>query len=283
MHTDGAIQVKSGDWLSKYSAAMYDDFTRVHEFGRMDKFGKLAPIRNVNLIEEGETIYHIPTYKLFHPMVIDDLTIQGSPYSDDEKVKIVVDTLKDDYDLKGEQLEWFDKFVDYFLKPLDFAKQLGEIAEWISEGMAASIFDMVMVFLEPIALGIAILNSTDTDKKIAGKQAIGYALTAWAFGDRIPPYPSSLKKNFTGAWEPLLPRSEQAWNDTSGATVRNLEAHAAQRKHSKKSYQIFWQGIGDWDRKKLVKHVMEAQAEDLPDYGTEKDSFWALDPEGYPN
>jgi hypothetical protein len=287
MQTNGAITVKRGDWLSKYSAAMYDDFTRVHEFGRIDKLGKLKPIRNVNRIVEGEKIYHIPTFKVFYPMIMDEITVEGSPYSDDEKDQIIIDTLEDDYDLKGEQLEWLEKFVHYFLKPLDVAKELGEVAGWISEevamGTAGSIFAVVMGCLEPIAFGIAVLNANETDKKIAGMQAIGYTLTAWAFGDPIPPYPSSLKANFTGPWKPLLPRSEQAWKETSAATVRNLEAHVIKQKRSKKSYQIFWQGIGDWDRKKLVKHVMEAQAEDLPNYGTEKASFWSLDPQGYPN
>lgn len=43
MRTDGAIHVKHGDWLSKYSAAMYNDFTHVHEFGRMDRMACCGP------------------------------------------------------------------------------------------------------------------------------------------------------------------------------------------------------------------------------------------------
>jgi hypothetical protein len=58
-----------GDWLSKYSAAMYNDLTRIYEFGRIDKSGSLQKILNVNHIFTGETIFHIPTYWNVHPLV----------------------------------------------------------------------------------------------------------------------------------------------------------------------------------------------------------------------
>jgi len=78
MQEDGRILVKKGDWLSKYSAAMYDGDTslkRVDEFVRLKK-RYVTPIENMdlndlkkeiilienkNLIKEGEDIYHIIT------------------------------------------------------------------------------------------------------------------------------------------------------------------------------------------------------------------------------
>ena len=87
MRTDGAIHVKHGDWLSKYSAAMYNDFTHVHEFGRMDKNGQLRPIHNVNLIFAGETVYHIPTYRKTHPMRMGAIEIAVSPLTAEQKEK----------------------------------------------------------------------------------------------------------------------------------------------------------------------------------------------------
>src|SRR5215813_14337052 len=85
MTKEGAIKVKHGDWLSKYSSAMYNDFTRVHEFARMDKSGKLKKIHAVNHIFAGETIYHIPTYSYAHPLTMDTIDIQASPLSDEQK------------------------------------------------------------------------------------------------------------------------------------------------------------------------------------------------------
>jgi hypothetical protein len=59
---DGSILVQKGDWLSKYSAAIHNgDSTKTNEFGRM-KHGVVEKIKGKD-IEEGETIYHIPTYR----------------------------------------------------------------------------------------------------------------------------------------------------------------------------------------------------------------------------
>jgi len=59
---DGAIIVKKGDWLSKYSAAFNrGDTTKLNEYGIKEK-GVVEPIPSRDL-KEGETIYHIPTYE----------------------------------------------------------------------------------------------------------------------------------------------------------------------------------------------------------------------------
>ena len=62
---DGGIIVKQGDWLSKYSAAMYQgDVGKVYEYGRM-KAGGMKKIIDVDRIRTGETIYHLPTFVAF--------------------------------------------------------------------------------------------------------------------------------------------------------------------------------------------------------------------------
>jgi hypothetical protein len=64
---DGKITVKAGDWLSKYSAAIYKgDTSKVHEYGRL-KAGKMEPVADVNRIMAGETLYHIPTWTCKQP------------------------------------------------------------------------------------------------------------------------------------------------------------------------------------------------------------------------
>jgi hypothetical protein len=59
---NGAIRVKPGDWLSKYSYAMYGNFNHCDEFGRMAG-GVVAPCADPNVIHPGETLYHIPTFR----------------------------------------------------------------------------------------------------------------------------------------------------------------------------------------------------------------------------
>ena len=54
---DRSILVRQGDWLSKYSKAIYGDFDHINNFKR--KFGhRYQDIQNVNLIQTGETLYH---------------------------------------------------------------------------------------------------------------------------------------------------------------------------------------------------------------------------------
>lgn len=54
---DRSILVKQGDWLSKYSKAIYGDFNHINSFKR--KVGqRYQDIQNVNLIRTGEILYH---------------------------------------------------------------------------------------------------------------------------------------------------------------------------------------------------------------------------------
>jgi|GEM_PF-5060674 len=65
---DGGVSVKPGDSLSKYSMAIYGDFNHLGEFKhrRHNPSGPitdadLASIPNVNVINVGEILYHIPS------------------------------------------------------------------------------------------------------------------------------------------------------------------------------------------------------------------------------
>ena len=62
---DGTVAVRKGDWLSKFSAAMHNgDMTDIHEFAREDPVtGDVLPVQDLDLIEEGETLYYLPQVK----------------------------------------------------------------------------------------------------------------------------------------------------------------------------------------------------------------------------
>ena len=68
---DGAILVKPGDALSKYSMAIHHDFDlkKIEQrFGRMNGGGQVAsfantPGANINVISAGETLYHMETHE----------------------------------------------------------------------------------------------------------------------------------------------------------------------------------------------------------------------------
>jgi hypothetical protein len=176
---------------------------------------------------------------------------------------------------------------------LEVAEIVADSAGWIAEetalgatvavGMTA--LGLIGTALESVAIGIEILNANDTDKRLAGMQAICYALPAWAFGDPIPGFPAQLRRNFMAAMGPGtygIQRVEPAWKSAADATVRNLEAKVQARKRSKESYQAFWQALANFDRKTLVRSLMESRAEEI-DEDVQKMSFMAMDPDLYPN
>ena len=59
---DGTIHVNQGDWLSKYSYAIYKNYTTLDKFARRDPSGQPTPIVNKNLIITGELLLHLDTY-----------------------------------------------------------------------------------------------------------------------------------------------------------------------------------------------------------------------------
>jgi hypothetical protein len=59
---DGAIVVKRGDWISKYSKCLYGDaLVGWSDFGRRVG-GSVSPLADPDSITAGETLYHIPTF-----------------------------------------------------------------------------------------------------------------------------------------------------------------------------------------------------------------------------
>jgi hypothetical protein len=79
INRDRSIKVRQGDWLSKYSMAIYGDFSKEH----LNKFkcvigGKLADIPDQDLIKTGDTLYHpdwLPGEERRKPQII----IPGAP------------------------------------------------------------------------------------------------------------------------------------------------------------------------------------------------------------
>lgn len=177
-------------------------------------------------------------------------------HSQTSRKKIMVDTLNEDYDLQGERLEILKEAAERVHEAdttVAAGEIFGEITGWIVEDTALAAprsggrHSLAIGFrgLTPIIIGIRILNANDTDKRLAGMQAIGYELTAWAFDDQIPAFPSSLRRNLNAAMGPGeygLQPVEPALIEASDATARNLEAKVLKRGRSKMSYQYVLAG-----------------------------------------
>jgi len=58
----GLIEVRVGDWLSKFAQAIHGDTAVWGRFARI-RSGKLFPIEDEDLIETGELLMHVPTFR----------------------------------------------------------------------------------------------------------------------------------------------------------------------------------------------------------------------------
>ena len=284
---DGAIKVKPGDWLSKYSAAIYNNFTNIYDFARKDNSGSLTPIQNVNLIYAGETIYHLPTYySSFSPM---EITVRRPPPApqmpDIEKKRIIEESLKKEFNLRGDNLPVLSKAID-ILGYAENAATLAEIAGLVAEGgvvaSAGTALSIAGCFLFPIGATIALMNAWETGQRLVGMRAIAYGTTAWAFDDPMPPYPSVMRNNvISGGFQHEVADHERAWNNARDSAVRNLEEEVMKKRVQKKSYQVMLRAVGNDNRNNLVKELMKGLEKSLT-RGSIRDAFWSPEP-NYPN
>ncbi len=81
IESDGAIVVNPDDSLSKYSAAIHNDFIHVFEFGRKDSNGAMQIINARNSINANETIFHIPTATGRAPVNLPQLSNEENYFS----------------------------------------------------------------------------------------------------------------------------------------------------------------------------------------------------------
>ena len=58
INADRSILVRQGDWLSKYSMAIYGDFNHIKKFKEKIGTDLYRDVPNPNLIRTGDTLYH---------------------------------------------------------------------------------------------------------------------------------------------------------------------------------------------------------------------------------
>lgn len=256
---DGAIHVRPGDWLSKYSAAIYNNFTTIYVFARRDKFGAIIPIQNVNLIYAGEVLYHLPTYNKF--MRKQPQPQKTTQISDAEKKKIVLELMKKEFKLSGDNLPLLSKAMDilgYADNAIEAASIAGLIAGGSTIGVIGTALSIVNVFLLPITMIIGTVNVLEVPQRIAGLRAVAYGSTAWVFGDPMPSYPSGMRKEqlkWSNPWK--TDQCEKAWNEARDSAVKALEEDIQKRKIPKKSYQALMRAVSDDNRINLIKLFMK--------------------------
>jgi hypothetical protein len=264
---DGRIIARPGDWLSKYSAAIYGDYFHIYDFGRMEN-GKLHLLRNPNLIRTGEVLYHIPTWRA-HLGDKAGPTPRPPSMDDAKKKQISQEAVKKDFQLKG----------DYGVKVADaIGDALGYGAPFVEA------FSFFIVALEGLATALALAaipfqiyqmirdftNVSDTDLKLYGMRGAAYATTAWAFGESIPDRSPEIRRNHLD--QPATPekmqRLDEAWATAASAAVNAQEQFAKERlgpgvpaDQKKIAWQAALRALGDEDKGKLSVELMKQLGE----------------------
>jgi len=278
---DGAIKVKPGDWLSKYSIAIDGDVSNVDGvYGRKNRKGVVKPIENVNLIYAGEIIYHIPTLEEFRRRRArwavkpwEPETIIGSasesPHLSKGGVEEELDRFTSgDFQLAGEHLA----FVDFVGNLLKWINRAGNVAKYLGllqfiEG-ASKVADGVgdaKLILVPIKAFIAIINCQETLEKIWGLRAAAYATTAWAFDDPIPGPSKGLLEILrdpttygTSDRRATEASCRDAWAVSAEAAVAGLEEKVRTRYNQKPYYQGLLRALGGYNRVALADVLLKS-------------------------
>lgn len=282
----GEIQVRPGDWLSKYSAAIHNDFTHIYEFARKDRrTAAPVPIQNLDMIRAGETLYHLPTYYSFEPATVAARKPAAPRLSQARKKKLIQEAMKRKYNLPGNHASLLSKAID-IIGYADNAVMIAEVAGLIAEGgaiaAAGTVLSIASVFLLPIGATISWVNAAEFGVRQTGHRAVAYATAAWAFGDPNPKLPANIRKNLQfshGAHE--VAKHERAWNKAVDQTMKELDATVAKKRIQKKSYQVYLRALGDNDRKTLAVEIMKGFAKEYAE-GVERNTFWTPNPD-YPN
>ncbi len=251
---DGSIKVKPGDWLSKYSAAMFNTFWRTDEFGRMTASG-LQPVADPNRITAGEMLYHIPTYVAQRrPGSPGPSGYQAPQVPPSVKKDRIIKSLQHDYHVSGNQLHILGKAIDivgYSDNVLSLLEIVGlEVVFAPGVAIAAGI-------LSPIGNVLTLLEVNETDTRIVAMVAEAYVVTAWTFDDPIPSLPASVRQNVRGSYQAgELPRYQEVWDKASQVVVSKLNAAASKAGASKKSLQVLYRAATDDNRQSLCRTLL---------------------------
>lgn len=276
---NGYITVKSGDWLSKYAAAIYNNVYKIDVFNKLEGDTPVG-ITNKGLIEVGWTIVHMPTYNSWKGL-------PGAKPADQNKQELL-DELAKNGKIMGTRLQGVSNAIDI----LGYAENGVTVAELAGEMMtlggemgllsgAGAALGLMGNILFPFATVIALINAWESGLRAIGIRAIAYATTAYGFGDSMPPLPPRLVKNILASYPQNLPASIKAWNDSCNATLSNLQARVVKAGVHKQAMQAYIMGLDEQNRRKEVCiNLWKALADKLP-AGTPREIYLSVEPD-YP-
>jgi len=258
---DGRLHVAPRDWLTKYSAAIHDDYWHIFEFARPGPTGP-EPIMNYNLIRAGETLIHLPTYRAFNR--------QPAPppknITDAEKKRITVEALKHDFNVPGNYWDFLGVAADY----VGYASQGAEFLAIMVKllGGAADALGLIAVPFEIIGNTIDWANAGDAGVRLYGLRAVAYAITAFAFDEPIPQSSPEIRRNYLpNSSRAQMERLDRFWQTCSSAANSEMERWARSNgglKNWKATLRAVGNGRSNELSLALMKHQEKEMLHDMP-------------------
>jgi len=270
---DGAIQVRPGDWLSKYALAIYNSKHRVSAFFYPpDDQGNLVEIQNKDLILTGDTVIHEPTWTRWKQ---NNPGRPGPSRPGDMGIEGFLQRLHDEGGVRGERLDRMSSLLTGTkwrdISEANALKQLGYLSLETFKGWGmlngsmllpqalSGVPGFIAVFQMTFQAMVAWLDAQESALRFQGLRAIAYATTAFAFGDPLPCLPYGIEYNLThGTWRGVVPLNQYRvnWLDVAAKATARLAADLSTRGVNKQVYQtwIRWEAN---DRRELALRFME--------------------------
>lgn len=297
---NGAITVQPGDWLSKYAVAIYGNYQHVgRNFGRKDGQGHVRsfdeiPGANINVIHVGETIYHMPRYRL-RP---GDGAPDAKPLTEAEARQLIEETLRRDYGLTGSQLQKAADLVSYLgwgarggsmgavgaEIVIFYATEVGVLSSVGGAfftgivgavGTAAGVAGALLV---PVIAVIGLVRARSIHVTNTALRAVGYATVAWSFEDPKPmSLPERIRRNVLDSVQidPVkeLERVETAWRQAVGSVYASLDQEARRKKVAAETLKGVYRYAGNKNRKEMGTALMIELANQKFSRKLEKNQF----------
>jgi peptidoglycan hydrolase-like protein with peptidoglycan-binding domain len=261
---DGRIFVQPGDWLSKYSAAIYGDYFHIYDFARMQD-GKLHLLRDANTIRAGEVIYHLPTWRHFMQGKNKGPIPEQPQLTKEEKERITKQATQGDFQLRGEH---GIKVADAVAEVFAYGEPVVEILSWLIPqlGGVATAVSIIGIPFSIYGNLTQFLNASASGERQYSMRAAAYAITAWAFDDPPPSKSPAIWNNFKAA--PLssleMQRLQRAW-DTSASAARTWHEQFARERlgssvpvpDKEKAWKAVLRKLSDQKKAKLSELLMK--------------------------
>jgi peptidoglycan hydrolase-like protein with peptidoglycan-binding domain len=261
---DGRIFVQPGDWVSKYSAAMYGDYWHIQEFGRMEN-GQMTRLANPDMIRAGEVIYHLPTWQAFMNGKTKVQPPPAPPLPLEMKKQITDSAIGHDFRMPGDNGVKLLKRLAEWMKWAEPVVDVLTIIQAIAE-TASDAFAMVKVAVDTYKAFADLCDAWDSGELVYALRGAAYSITAWAFNETCPSKSEEIW-SYTLHYDKdpeRLKRMQRAWDRAVEEARASNQRYAREKLEGvppgqrEEVWKAALRAAGDGSKVKLCKTAMKA-------------------------